>query len=561
MSLRRSLLTCVSIACLFLSQPAAQAQDSATSDETPPKQAQRVSGRVVSALDQHPLPHAIVSLQETKARQNVLSTTSDNEGNYRFDAVPPGKYTLLGEARGYQSATYLHHEQFGTAIVTGAGLETDGLILQLTPLARISGRILDEAGDPVERATVGLYREAAGTATERITRFRAVQTNDTGEYEFDRLPPGRYFIAASGTPWYAVHPQPDQKNATYPYAVSVDPKLDVTYPTVYYPHALDSAEASPFDLKGGEQIVADLQMQAVPSISLHFTLPAGDPQTQVFPQLMQDVFGIEEFVPSQGMGVNDGQGTITGLAPGQYHVRLQRPGISRLAASAAVIDLTSTSNTLDLSQPADLASLRLTVHPGSEQTLPSGLQVILRSTNNNQPAGNAPLDDKASATLASVASGDYRLQLNGGGRPVNVVSLSVNGKPQPDRVLHVNGSGSLSVDLTVSTFAATIDGFVLGRGQDGRRPDAGSMLVLVPAGADTSASLFRRDQSDLDGSFTFANVVPGKYLIVAIDDGWPLRWSDPAALAPYLLHATPIAVSATGPKKITLAAPVTPQPR
>jgi hypothetical protein len=87
------------------------------------------------------------------------------------------------------------------------------------------------------------------------------------------------------------------------------------------------------------------------------------------------------------------------------------------------------------------------------------------------------------------------------------------------------------------------------------------MIVLVPAGSDTSEDLFRRDQSNLDGGFAFGDVPPGNYLVVAIDDGWSLRWNDATTLTPYLMHAIPLSVPSTGPSTIHLPEPLSAQPR
>ena len=38
--------------------------------------------------------------------------------------------------------------------------------------------------------------------------------------------------------------------------------------------------------------------------------------------------------------------------------------------------------------------------------------------------------------------------------------------------------------------------------------------------------LFRRDQSDLDGTFTLQGIVPGRYTVLAIEGGWELDWSE-----------------------------------
>jgi hypothetical protein len=68
------------------------------------------------------------------------------------------------------------------------------------------------------------------------------------------------------------------------------------------------------------------------------------------------------------------------------------------------------------------------------------------------------------------------------------------------------------------------------------------MVVLIPAGAGDNSALYRRDQSDSDGTFTLPDVLPGKYSILAIEKGWDLEWLNPGVLQPYFAGATQITV-------------------
>jgi hypothetical protein len=77
-------------------------------------------------------------------------------------------------------------------------------------------------------------------------------------------------------------------------------------------------------------------------------------------------------------------------------------------------------------------------------------------------------------------------------------------------------------------------GNVEGFAKSGEKGIAGVMVVLVPKDPSSSPDLFRRDQTDLDGSFQLNSVVPGSYTILAIQDGWDLDWSQPASIAPYM---------------------------
>ena len=60
------------------------------------------------------------------------------------------------------------------------------------------------------------------------------------------------------------------------------------------------------------------------------------------------------------------------------------------------------------------------------------------------------------------------------------------------------------------------------------------MIVLAPLDLKSNPALFRRDQSDSDGSFALNFVVPGRYTLMAIEDGWDLEWGDPNVLQKYV---------------------------
>jgi hypothetical protein len=59
---------------------------------------------------------------------------------------------------------------------------------------------------------------------------------------------------------------------------------------------------------------------------------------------------------------------------------------------------------------------------------------------------------------------------------------------------------------------------------------------------DANSELLRRDQSDLDGSFSLINVIPGEYVLVAIDDGWELNWVQARVMAHYLEQGRKVTV-------------------
>jgi hypothetical protein len=88
--------------------------------------------------------------------------------------------------------------------------------------------------------------------------------------------------------------------------------------------------------------------------------------------------------------------------------------------------------------------------------------------------------------------------------------------------------------VTITINASKGNGRVTGVALKKDKPAAGVMIVLAPLDLKSNPALFRRDQSDSDGTFTLNVVVPGRYTLMAIEDGWDLEWTDPGVLQKYI---------------------------
>jgi hypothetical protein len=114
---------------------------------------------------------------------------------------------------------------------------------------------------------------------------------------------------------------------------------------------------------------------------------------------------------------------------------------------------------------------------------------------------------------------------------------------------------SLDVVFPTTFYPGVTDEHAAGRGQvtgvakvDGK-PTAGVMVLLIPETGQDLQEDTRMDQSDSDGPFALGGILPGKYLLLAIEDGWDLEWTNRGISKPYLEKAQALQVSADDQKK------------
>ena len=498
----------------------------------------RVAGKLVNALGGNTLAGVRVTLVDAKNSEDSVSTITSQEGTFEFLRLPAGKYALSGQKRGFLPSAYQQHGQFSTAIVTGAGFDTEHLVLQLPPFAVLSGKVLDESGEPVRRATVSLYREDHQLGVGRIQKVRQENTDDQGTFEFYGLRPGTFFLSASATPWYAVHPRPSL-NATQQSFQSVQSSLDVAYPVTYYKDASDPDEALPIPIRGGDRLEADIHLSPVPAIRLLFRVPGNGENGFVNPTLQRPAFDGLDVVPLQSVEmVSKGLYAITGIAPGAYTVRMPGPGQGNTVD--VNLDLTQDGQELDASKGEPISTVKITVHAAGEETLPAQLSVALRNSK-LRVAGWQQVSPKGNVEFNDISPGKYEVLVLSPQRAYSLVSISSEAGEIPGHILNVPPGSSMDISLSVVGSTMNVEGVAKKNG----KPFAGVMVVLVPKDPESNRILFRRDQSDMDGSFNLLNVIPGTYTIVAIEDGWDLDWGSPGVIAAYARNGRTVTVGGT----------------
>src|SRR5438445_2442975 len=159
-----------------------------------------IEGHVLNSLTGTPLRKATVVLTAPTAPIFLVADT-DGEGKFEFIGLPLGTYRLSASRTGFLDRPTRRPIRLGpNDRVTDAEI-------RLPPQSVIAGRVLDENGDPVDRARVGVFKQIYHNGRRQWDRLNTgMETNDMGEYRISNLTPGRYLLQA-----YNTRPQMDNR--------------------------------------------------------------------------------------------------------------------------------------------------------------------------------------------------------------------------------------------------------------------------------------------------------------------------------------------------------------
>ncbi|HTC92290.1 MAG TPA: carboxypeptidase-like regulatory domain-containing protein [Terriglobales bacterium] len=536
--------------CLLFLALALQAQQPAAAKAARTFQ---ISGTLVHALNGGPIAGAEVMITTNETNDAPFqNTVTDAGGRFLFKSVAPGKYVLTARHRGFPQQALDAHGPFSTAVAVGSDKNSENLLFPLKPEGSISGRVTDEQGDAIRGAEVMLFVRNVETGARTINLTMHAGTDDQGAYHFGHLPAGTYFVAVSAQPWYAQHTQwggPSADGLTP--AVSDNPELDVAYPITYYRETTEGDQANPLTMGWGDQLTADITLRAVPALHLLLTNQNPDSHFSIAgANLKQTLIGgnetFVEFVETAVENVDPSGIEISGIAPGRYDVGVETTkekdggvGSSPRHQTANI----SSSGSLDASAGSELATVSGTVI-FEDQAQPPEATLQFHSRESGQhieipvsAKGEIQSPDQGEIQSPEISPGRYDLLLLSSGgfifKSISAVNAKVKGQS-----IEISGPDHVQLTLVASRGTGQVEGVVL---RD-NKPAAGAMIVLVPQDAADNWPLFRRDQSDSDGTFTLSAVLPGKYTVLAIENGWDLEWANPAVLQPYMLKGETVQV-------------------
>lgn len=481
-----------------------------------------IAGKTVNSVTGEVLPGVEVflyrtnpsNLEEIDPAPQRLLTGSD--GRFDFHVADAGKYLLAGEKAGFRRQSYEQHGFYFSAAVAGPGKDSENLVFRLSPDARVTGTVVDEDQEPVGGASVYLFRTDATGGVRKTYLFNQTSTDDRGHYRFPHLGWGWYSIAVMGEPWWSSMARNQQYSSKQ---YKEDAAFNLVYSTEFYPGVTDPASATQIALNEGQDFTADFTLSATTARILR--LPHLNQKSQSrSAKLGQKLFGADVDVPTQRMMVIEDSVEISGVPAGSYTVDVSSY-LPRSMTRAIKVDLAGDTD-LNVDDLPSMLPITGNILLGEHGTLPS--QPVVRLWNSKtgemlesslNPTGGFTFDGlSATPGSYSVFVGNIENSL--------IEKITATGARVVGQTVEITGAKPVHLSITLSHSLSRINGTAM---RDGK-PVAGVMVLLVPENPEVNLPLFRRDQSDSDGTFSMRDIVPGRYRMITLDNAWDAEWAN-----------------------------------
>jgi hypothetical protein len=362
--MRRNTLLCVLLG-LLVAAPSAAQQFPINPGEMPTflppgRQAKtgtgRLRGRIVAGDTGAIVRRAQVRISSPDIGSKTAFT--DAQGRYEFKDLPAGRFTVSVSKSGFVTMQYGQSRPYerGRPIDLVDGQVMEKADVALPRGSAVSGRILDEFGEPVADASVQAMRLQYSSGKRRLTpSSRPSTTNDLGYFRLFGLAPGDYYVSATLRGFESMIMDmmgggggggPTGSNSNTGYAAT------------YYPGTPNPGEAQKLTLGVAQELSIDLQMQPVrlAKISGLATTSDGKPMSNSMVMLLPTMREAIGMMPG-GTSQTDKEGrfTLSNVAPGEYTLQAQSLAAIMSMASQAMELMGETGATGAAATPAPAA--------------------------------------------------------------------------------------------------------------------------------------------------------------------------------------------------------------
>ena len=516
-----------------------------------------IEGQVVNAKTGTPLKKTSIRLNMVmigntagtaagQQRPVVRTADTDEQGRFSFAGLDPGKYRLAAERQGFLRQSY-GERRFsggGTPVLVGDGQSVKDVLFRLNPQAVITGKVLDEDGDPLPNVQVRAMRYMYAGGRRQWMQVGGGNTSDIGEYRLPDLQPGRYLVST------------DPRNLGRNVVIQPDEPLpqtpDMNYAATYYPSTTNAATAIPIDVGAGGEI-RGIDVRVVKTRVWRVRGKVNGPGGERGRGAIQVAL-----TPAEGPANNrlagtarppDGNFEIRNVPSGSYlmHATSQAGG----QVYAAVLPVQITGNhvdglTLNLASGGDLQGTVKLVDATTPIEL-KNVSVMLRPVgivNIGGPPQRARVGDDLKFAIKGVPPVKFAASVLGIPNTCYLKSVQFGGRDLTSEGLDMSAGGPL--DIVISAAPAQIDAVVMDK--DGKAA-VNAVVAVVPK--DGSPIVQTTDEN---GILSVKGLKPGDYKLLAWEDVEQGAPSDPDFLVQYEKKMKSVKVDASGHEAIQLTA-------
>jgi hypothetical protein len=493
-----------------------------------------IRGSVVGADTQAVLRDVTVSLQpadvvpavkpgtimiSSKVDPKAPTARPDDAGQFEFAAVQPGRYRLMvepGPAAGrYLTVRYPDPAaEDSQPLTVSPGQPLEGIVIPLPRAAVITGRVVDENGNPMAFVSVGAQETLAGERRRIVSGMPGAssRTDDTGSFRLFGLRPGEYVLSAV---------------VMRPGIVPVDgTSLPGTLPPMFYPGTPSLAGAARIRVAAGDEhgpLVFTLSAIRLLSIRGIVLDPNGQPASTVSVSIQTGgATGLAGMFVGGRTTASDGTFELTRVPPGQHTIT-----VSHYAPSGGPLFAW-----LPITVSDDVDGLMIRLEPGvtvSGQVLFDGNPPVplptmyVRSTPARAGGANA-------SGVMPAADLSFKLENQFGpvfirtdGPPGwHLKSVLLGGRDVSDLPVEF-AAGGPPLQVVLTRRAASLSGLVT----TSKGVPAESLVILLnpdPATWQAGLATLKTAMTSADGKYRFEGLRPGRYLAVATmreDLGFP----------------------------------------
>ncbi|HEV7553714.1 MAG TPA: carboxypeptidase-like regulatory domain-containing protein [Candidatus Angelobacter sp.] len=479
-------------------------------------------------------------LESGQGYQSSINT--DEKGHFEFADVPAGAYYV----RAAHTGMVMKGSQPGNAqLIRLQGGQSQNLNLIMLPGSAITGRVLNEEGEPMQNVSVAAMRYIYTIAGRQLMEAKRATSDDKGEYRLFSLKPGSYLLMADTT-------QASYEDGTG-FSVGVGtqrragaPRQDQKiYAPTYYQNESSAEQAARIVLKPGEEIQANFALVRLAGhhisgkISGVVVSKSKDKAEQSRCFVMVRRPGSPFPVGFAVMG-KDSTFDIGPIVPGKYTITAiegQGESEGRTSGSRDVVVDSSDVTGVNISLHAGTASIHGMVRPEGDAKLDySKLFVVLvpagDTETSSEPTDVADSFSHASAYSEVSKDGSIKFEVvEPSTKPYQVVVTArgsgvedwftsktlFGGKDVLESGFKIGDAEQRALEVVVSNKGALIEGTVL---DAEKKPFANAEVMALPTDPRLRKryGLIQKTTADQLGHFKIRGVRPGEYVVLSLED-------------------------------------------